>query len=90
MTMFNPDNAAKSPRHQKIWARYEIFHTIVDFSAALMFVAGSIYFFFPDETFKASWCFLIGSIFFAMKPTIHLVRELQFLLIGDEPVRQRQ
>ncbi len=88
MTMFNPFNAAKSPRHQQVWARYEILHTIVDFSAALMFVIGSIYFFFPEDTSKASWCFLIGSIFFAMKPTIHLIRELQYLAMGDDSTKQ--
>jgi flagellar biogenesis protein FliO len=82
--MFNPKNAAKSPRHQQIWARYEIFYTIIDFSAALLFVVGSIYFFFPDASTEASWCFLFGSLFFAMKPTIRLIRELQFFFIDKE------
>lgn len=83
MTMFHPGNSAKSSRHEKIWAQYEILYTVVDFAAALMFVVGSVLFFFPDTTYEATWLFLVGSIFFAMKPTIRLVRELQYLAIGD-------
>lgn len=83
MTMFNPDNSARSPRHQKIWAQYEVLYTIVDFSAAVAFVVGSICFFFPDMTYEAAWLFLAGSIFFAMKPTIRLIREIQYLSMGE-------
>ncbi|MBI1262903.1 MAG: N-acetyl-gamma-glutamyl-phosphate reductase [Rhizobiales bacterium] len=83
MTMFLPDNSAKSPRHQKIWARYEVVYTIVDFSAAVAFVIGSLFFFFPDMSYQAAWLFLVGSICFAMKPTIRLLRELQYLAMGE-------
>lgn len=84
MALFHPDNSTKSQRHRKIWAQYEILYTFVDFTAALMFVLGSIFFFFPDTVYEATWLFLIGSLFFALKPTIRLVRELQYLVIGAD------
>lgn len=61
---------------------YEIFHLLVDFLAAGMFVVGSALFFFPSTTFAATWLFLIGSIFFGFKPTLKLVRELHLLRLA--------
>lgn len=57
-------------------ALYQWAHLLVDFTAALLFVAGSIFFLSPNFQDIGSWLFLIGSIFFAMKPTIRLVRFL--------------
>ncbi|WP_127903312.1 YrhK family protein [Solirhodobacter olei] len=82
MSLFHPDNSRLSPEHAKVWAAYEIAHTLVDFSAAGLFVVGSILFFYKSTTYAATWMFLVGSIFFGMKPTIRLLRELKFLRMG--------
>ena len=50
MTFFNPGNPMLSSRHQKIYALCEIAYTAVDFSAAALFVVGSILFFYPKTT----------------------------------------
>ena len=83
MTIFHPGNSMLSSRHQKIHALCEIAHTAVDFSAAALFVVGSILFFYPKTTDVGVWFFLIGSIFFGLRPTIKLVRELAYLRLGD-------
>lgn len=83
MSLFNPENSTRSLRHKRIYARYEIAYTVVDVSAALLFVVGSILFFSPKTTDIGTWFFLIGSIFFGLRPTIKLVREFTYLRIGD-------
>lgn len=83
MAFFNPDTATKSPRHRRIYALYEVAYTIVDFSAAMLFLVGSVLFFYPAVENPAIWCFVVGSVFFALKPTIRLVRECHYLSIGD-------
>ncbi len=82
MKLFHPDNGLLSARHAEIWAAYELAFTIVDFTAAGMFVSGSALFFFPATTFAATWLFLVGSICFALKPTIRLAREVRLLSLG--------
>jgi len=57
-------------------ALYQWAHLVVDFAAALLFVSGSIFFLYPGFQNVGSWLFLIGSVFFAMKPTIRLIRFL--------------
>jgi hypothetical protein len=46
----------------------------VDFGAAVCFVIGSSFFFFVSMTTGADWLFLVGSILFALKPTIDVLR----------------
>jgi hypothetical protein len=65
-----------SPRHLEIYWRYQVVRTGVDFGAALCFVVGSVFFFFESTTITATWLFLIGSILFAVKPTIDMVRSV--------------
>lgn len=83
MTLFDPANYQRSARHRKIYAYTELAYTAVDFSAALLFVIGSVLFFNEDTTVTGTWLFLIGSILFGMRPTIKLVREIAYLRIGD-------
>jgi hypothetical protein len=83
MRLFDPANRMRTPRHARIYAAWEILYTIVDFSAAFLFIIGSIFFFYPKMLDTGTWMFLIGSICFALKPTIRLIRELQYLAIGD-------
>jgi len=82
MRIFDPNTRTSSPRHARIYAAYEVGFTAVDFTAAGLFVVGSICFFSPAWTYAGTWLFLIGSICFALKPTIRLVRELHFLRMG--------
>lgn len=82
MSLFSPANRSLSPRHAEIWAAYEIAHTFVDFCAAALFVIGSVLFFFEATQIWATWAFLLGSICFALKPTIRLRRELKYLAMG--------
>lgn len=81
--LFNPENQTRSARHIRVYAYCELAYTVVDFSAAALFVVGSILFFNEATVVTGTWLFLIGSIFFGMRPSIKLVRELVFLRIGD-------
>ena len=82
MALFDPGAHSRSPRHARIYAAYELAHTAVDFAAALLFLVGSILFFWPAWETPAVWCFVIGSLCFALKPTIRLLRELSYLRAG--------
>ncbi|WP_435138583.1 YrhK family protein [Pseudopelagicola sp. nBUS_19] len=81
--LFNPENHTRSKQHKKIFAYCELTYTIVDFSAASLFVVGSILFFNDATVDAGTWMFLIGSIFFGLRPSIKLVRELAYLRIKD-------
>lgn len=83
MTLFDPDNRSRSERHRRLYAAYELGYTCVDFSAALLFLVGSVLFFYPSVETIAIWFFVVGSAFFGLKPTIRLARELHYLRIGD-------
>lgn len=83
MALFAPDNHRASPRHARIYALYEVAHTVVDFTAALLFLVGSAMFFSEHLRVPATWCFLVGSVAFALKPTLRLAREIHYLQLGD-------
>ncbi len=83
MGLFAPGNTSRSPRHEWLYAAYEVAFTAVDFLAAFLFIAGSAMFFFPELETIAIWFFLVGSVCFALKPTLRLARELHYLYIGD-------
>ena len=83
MPLFHPQNKDRSARHSAIYAAFEIAYTIIDFSAALCFIIGSVMFFSEDWQTPGTWLFLIGSILFACKPTLRLVRELRLVALGD-------
>ncbi|SLN11753.1 hypothetical protein ROA7450_00111 [Roseovarius albus] len=82
MTLFNPDNHTLSERHKAIYAYCELAYTIVDFSAATLFVIGSILFFNEETTYVGTWLFLVGSILFGLRPTIKLYREFAYIRAG--------
>jgi len=83
MKIFDPRKKHLSPEHARLYAAYELLFTIVDFSAAVLFIVGSILFFNEDTTYAGTWLFLIGSIFFGLKPCIRLVREWRLLQAGE-------
>lgn len=75
--LFSSDRRENSPAHQKLYAGFEIAYTAVDFSAAALFIVGSILFFSETLMVPGTWCFLAGSVCFALKPTLRLIREVQ-------------
>lgn len=89
MPLFDPAAAAR-PENRRLHAAYELVYTLVDFAAALLFVIGSVMFFSEQWQRAGTWMFLIGSGFFAFKPTIRLIREIHFLRRGRvEPLAER-
>lgn len=83
MRLFSPDASTKSARSRAVYALYELAHTIIDLSAALLFLVGSVLFFYAALQDAGTWCFVVGSLFFAMKPTLRFIREIHLLRIGD-------
>ncbi|WP_371168864.1 YrhK family protein [Aliiroseovarius sp. 2305UL8-7] len=83
MKLFNPDNHTRSAQHKKIYALCELAYTIVDFSAAALFVVGSILFFSAATTYAGTWLFLVGSVLFGLRPSIKLYREFAYLRVAD-------
>ncbi|WP_368484139.1 YrhK family protein [Phaeobacter sp. HF9A] len=65
---------------------FEIAHTCADFGAALCFVIGSIFFFYSSLVTAGTWFFLLGSVLFAAKPTIRLIREVKLAAMGKDDV----
>lgn len=84
MKLFSHANRERDDTTRRIYARFEILHTCIDFVAALCFLAGSILFFWKSLETPAVWLFVVGSVFFAVKPTLRLMRELKLAAIGDE------
>ncbi|MBD3661103.1 MAG: YrhK family protein [Arenibacter algicola] len=83
MALFQLEHHTASDRHRRIYAAYELAYTLVDFLAAMLFLVGSVLFFFPSLEKPAIWCFVVGSACFALKPSLRLARELHYLRIGD-------
>lgn len=75
--LLDPHLADLTPAHVALFWRYQIVRTLVDFGAVVCFVIGSVLFFFAGTTTAADWLFLVGSILFALKPTIDVVRSAQ-------------
>lgn len=74
MKILDPILNDLTPRHLEIFWRYQVVRTGVDFGAATCFVVGSVFFFYEALSLPADWLFLIGSVLFAIKPTIDMVR----------------
>lgn len=83
MTLFAPGNATRTSETQRVFAYYELLHTLIDFAAALCFFIGSIMFFYPAWLVPGTWLFVVGSALFAAKPTTRIIRELRLLAKGD-------
>lgn len=82
MKFFNPENHTLSERHKQIAAFYALAYTAVDFTAAALFIVGSILFFNESTAYAATWLFLVGSIFFGLRPTTTLLREVAYVRAG--------
>ena len=83
MMLFHPGAKHRSRDAGRLFAIYEIVYTCVDFGAALMFIIGSVMFFSEAWMDAGTWMFLVGSILFAVKPTIKLVREIHMYRQGQ-------
>ncbi|MBE7187653.1 YrhK family protein [Jatrophihabitans endophyticus] len=74
MKLLDPHLSDLTPAHVELFWRYQVVRTLVDFGAAACFVVGSAFFFSVRLTTAADWFFLVGSVLFALKPTIDVVR----------------
>ena len=83
MKLFDPRNHVRSEAHMKIYAYYTLAYTAVDFTAAVLFIVGSILFFDQSTATIATWLFVIGSVFFGLRPMITLLREVAYIRAGD-------
>lgn len=69
-------DASSHPTLERIRRIYFWAHLTADFAAGILFVVGSVMFFSESTVYTATWMFLIGSVFFAIQPTIRLIHEL--------------
>ena len=83
MKRFRHENRENSAGSRALYAKFEMAYTFVDFCAAICFVVGSALFFFESTQTSATWLFLIGSIFFAAKPCLRVIREIKLYRMGD-------
>ncbi|SFD90873.1 YrhK family protein [Roseivivax sediminis] len=81
--LFRHETRQSTARTRRLYARYELAHTIVDFAAAVLFLVGSVLFFWDETQFTATWMFVFGSLFFCVKPTLRLTREIHLFRAGD-------
>lgn len=81
--VFAPGTRFEDTRNERIYALYELAHTTVDFAAGVLFLVGSVMFFYDSLQRPATWCFLLGSILFVARPSIRLARELAFYRAGN-------
>lgn len=81
--LFQHENRERDHNTRRVYALFELVYTCVDFGAALCFIVGSICFFSEDLMTPATWLFLIGSVLFAVKPTLRLIREIKLISMGD-------
>lgn len=73
--MFHPHLFTASPEHVRVYGLYERIYTAIDALAAWCLVIGSVMFFSEDWLTPGTWLFLVGSLAFAAKPTVRLLRE---------------
>lgn len=90
MPLFSQENRDRNAATRRVYAAYEIAHTAVDFIAAISFLVGSILFLLPAYETPAIWLFIVGSVFFCLKPTLRLTREVHLWRMGriDELARR--
>jgi uncharacterized membrane protein YhfC len=91
MQLFRHENRQSSEQSKRLYARFEIAHTLADFAAAVCFIIGSVMFFSDQWQFAGTWLFLIGSVLFAVKPSLRLAREIKLYRMGDlQELAQRE
>lgn len=97
--LFDHSVRTATPDHAEIVRKFELYRTVVEFLAAAAFVVGSLFFFYDSLVYAGTWLFLIGSILFAVRPSIRLLLELrlanlpvpdEFRPYGSTPFRKAQ
>ena len=83
MALFKPSNRRRYKNDKHAYALFELAYTAIDVTAAVLFMIGSVMFFSKDWQTAGTWCFLVGSICFALKPTLRIVREIRFYEDND-------
>ncbi|UTF61765.1 YrhK family protein [Gilvimarinus sp. DA14] len=68
--------AEQSDRHRQISARYDLWYSLNDLAAGVLFVIGSVLFFSESTQTSATWLFLIGSLLFTVRPAIRVVQDI--------------
>ncbi len=81
--IFAQQNRTITPKHVTTATRYEIARTLVEFLAAVAFIIGSVMFFWASWQDAGTWLFLIGSILFAVRPTVRLAMELHLASLPE-------
>ncbi|WP_082733906.1 YrhK family protein [Polycladidibacter hongkongensis] len=79
MRLFDARLRTATRSHAELVRRYELWRTVIEFLAALLFVVGSVFFFYDALLFAGTWLFLIGSILFGVRPCVRLLLELHLL-----------
>lgn len=69
-------------KNLRIGGVYEALSIANDFLAGVLFLVGSILFFWKATEIPAIWCFTLGSVLFIMRPTIRLVRRIHLGPVG--------
>ncbi|WP_422373448.1 YrhK family protein [Hoeflea sp.] len=83
MPIFKPSHRRQYVSDKVFYAWFELIYTFVDVSAALLFIIGSVMFFSENWQTAGTWCFLFGSICFALKPTMRIIREVRYFREND-------
>lgn len=81
--LFDPTLRHSSARHIKVSSRYDVLYALNDFIAGVMFVVGSVLFFWKDTQDAGTWLFLIGSILFTVRPGIKLARNFHLQQVSS-------
>lgn len=75
--LFDHSIRSASLDHTETVRRYELYRTLVEFLAAVAFIIGSVFFFYDRLIYAGTWLFVVGSVLFAVRPSIRLLLELQ-------------
>ncbi|WP_298493018.1 YrhK family protein [uncultured Maritimibacter sp.] len=82
MALFRLSNRQRSEASRTVYARFQLVYTAVDFGASLAFVAGSAMYIIGVADTTVIWVYLAGSLLFAAKPTLRLLREIKLYRMG--------
>ncbi|MEM7632365.1 MAG: YrhK family protein [Pseudomonadota bacterium] len=77
----------KTPRHAEVYGFYDKLYTVIDLAAGVLFLVGSILFFWEATTYVATWLFVAGSLLFVARPASTFAREYHIArlpLPGDD------
>lgn len=74
----------ETDQQSDVYGGYQKIYDLVDALAAIAFIVGSALFFSESTQTPATWLFLIGSIFFAIRPLIHVVRDFHMARLPSD------